>query len=165
MMKLVTTASSYWHRSCSAIFVWGCIAELHMTRLKQLLWIWGACTTAVHNTLHPSAATMSSQHVGSMCMPQRPVICATNWWYSLKLQLQHWSRHGKHMCCTADPSVTGLHTYTPHHHHHHITHSSHSISAIGPAPHRGGKRREHCSRMFACIAHIPRLDKKSSNTR
>ncbi|KAF6262780.1 hypothetical protein COO60DRAFT_571858 [Scenedesmus sp. NREL 46B-D3] len=52
-----------------------------------------------------------------------------------------------------------------HHHHHHITHSSHSISAIGPAPHRGGKRREHCSRMFACIAHIPRLDKKSSNTR
>ncbi|KAF6263988.1 hypothetical protein COO60DRAFT_266841 [Scenedesmus sp. NREL 46B-D3] len=44
-----------------------------------------------------------------------------------------------------------------HHHHHHITHSSHSISAIGPAPHRGGKRREHCSRMFACIAHIPRL--------
>ncbi|KAF6259868.1 hypothetical protein COO60DRAFT_966320 [Scenedesmus sp. NREL 46B-D3] len=49
--------------------------------------------------------------------------------------------------------------------HHHITHSSHSISAIGPAPHRGGKRREHCSRMFACIAHIPRLDKKSSNTR
>ncbi|KAF6260952.1 hypothetical protein COO60DRAFT_830285 [Scenedesmus sp. NREL 46B-D3] len=44
------------------------------------------------------------------------------------------------------------------HHHHHNTHSSHSISAIGPAPHRGGKRREHCSRMFACIAHIPRLD-------
>ena len=30
-----------------------------------------------------------------------------------------------------------------HIHHHHITHSSHSISAIGPAPHRGGKRREH----------------------
>ncbi|KAF6250494.1 hypothetical protein COO60DRAFT_826180 [Scenedesmus sp. NREL 46B-D3] len=26
-----------------------------------------------------------------------------------------------------------------HHHHRHITHSSHSISAVGPATHRGGK--------------------------
>ncbi|KAF6264803.1 hypothetical protein COO60DRAFT_22114 [Scenedesmus sp. NREL 46B-D3] len=38
--------------------------------------------------------------------------------------------------------------------HHHITHSSHSINAIGPAPHRDGRRREHCSRLFASIAHI-----------
>jgi hypothetical protein len=32
-----------------------------------------------------------------------------------------------------------------HHHHHQITKLSHSINAIGPAPHRGGRNREHCS--------------------
>jgi hypothetical protein len=28
-------------------------------------------------------------------------------------------------------------------HHHQITKLSHSINAIGPAPHRGGRKREH----------------------
>jgi hypothetical protein len=28
-------------------------------------------------------------------------------------------------------------------HHHQITKLSHSINAIGPAPHRSGKKREH----------------------
>jgi hypothetical protein len=31
------------------------------------------------------------------------------------------------------------------HHHHQITKLSHSINAIGPAPHRGGRKREHRS--------------------
>jgi hypothetical protein len=34
---------------------------------------------------------------------------------------------------------------------------SHSINAIDPAPHRSGRKREHCSRMFASITHIPSL--------
>jgi hypothetical protein len=41
--------------------------------------------------------------------------------------------------------------------------SSHSINAIGPAPLRSGNKREHCSIMFATIAHIPSLDKILSN--
>ncbi|KAF6253241.1 hypothetical protein COO60DRAFT_437532 [Scenedesmus sp. NREL 46B-D3] len=65
-------------------------------------------------------------------------------------------------CKRTDSTAPGM--WQGNYHHHHITHSSHSISAIGPAPHQGGKRREHCFRMFACIAHMPRLDKISSNT-
>jgi hypothetical protein len=42
-----------------------------------------------------------------------------------------------------------------HHHHHQITKLSHSINAIGPAPHRSGKKREHRSIVFAAITHIP----------
>jgi hypothetical protein len=34
-------------------------------------------------------------------------------------------------------------------HHHHVTQSSHSINAIGPAPLWSGRKREHCSIMFA----------------
>jgi hypothetical protein len=41
---------------------------------------------------------------------------------------------------------------------------SHSINAIDPAPHRSGRKREHCSRMFASITHIPSLHKILSNT-
>jgi hypothetical protein len=32
-----------------------------------------------------------------------------------------------------------------HDHHHQITKLSHSINAIGPAPHRSGRKREHRS--------------------
>jgi hypothetical protein len=44
----------------------------------------------------------------------------------------------------------GYHYNTDHdrhdgHHHHQITKLSHSINAIGPAPHRGGRKREHRS--------------------
>jgi hypothetical protein len=35
------------------------------------------------------------------------------------------------------------------HHHHHVTQSSDSINAIGPAPLWSGRKREHCSIMFA----------------
>jgi hypothetical protein len=38
-----------------------------------------------------------------------------------------------------------------HHHHHQITKLSHSINAIGPAPHRSGRKREHRSIVFATI--------------
>jgi hypothetical protein len=51
-----------------------------------------------------------------------------------------------------------------HHHHHHVTQSSHSINAIGPAPLWSGRKREHCSIMFATITHIPSLHKILSNT-
>jgi hypothetical protein len=37
----------------------------------------------------------------------------------------------------------------PDHHHHQITKLSHSINAIGPAPHRGGRKREHRSIVYA----------------
>jgi hypothetical protein len=40
-----------------------------------------------------------------------------------------------------------------HHHHHQITKLSHSINAIGPAPHRSGRKREHHSIVFATITH------------
>jgi hypothetical protein len=50
-----------------------------------------------------------------------------------------------------------------HHHHHQITKLSHSINAIGPAPHRGGRKREHRSIMFATITHTPSLHKKRRN--
>jgi hypothetical protein len=43
------------------------------------------------------------------------------------------------------------------HHHHQTTQSSHSINAIGPAPHQGGRKREHRSIVFATITHIPSL--------
>jgi hypothetical protein len=49
------------------------------------------------------------------------------------------------------------------HHHHHVTQSSHSINAIGPAPLWSGRKREHCSIMFATITHIPSLHKILSN--
>jgi hypothetical protein len=49
---------------------------------------------------------------------------------------------------------TALHHHH-HHHHHQITKLSHSINAIGPAPHRSGRKREHCSIVFATITHIP----------
>jgi hypothetical protein len=42
--------------------------------------------------------------------------------------------------------------------------SSHSINAIGPAPHRSGNNREHCSVMLVIILHIPSLNKILSNT-
>jgi hypothetical protein len=32
---------------------------------------------------------------------------------------------------------------------------SHSINAIGPAPHQSGRKREHRSIVFATITHIP----------
>jgi hypothetical protein len=51
-----------------------------------------------------------------------------------------------------------------HHHHHHVTQSSHSINAIDPAPLWSGRKREHCSIMFATITHIPSLHKLLSNT-
>jgi hypothetical protein len=41
--------------------------------------------------------------------------------------------------------------------------SSHGINAIDPAPHWSGRKREHCSRMFASITHIPSLHKIPSN--
>jgi hypothetical protein len=41
--------------------------------------------------------------------------------------------------------------------------SSHSINANDPAPHWSGRKREHCSRMFASITHIPSLHKIPSN--
>jgi hypothetical protein len=54
--------------------------------------------------------------------------------------------------------------YIHHHHHHHqITQSSHSINAMGPAPHRGGRKREHSSVIFATITHIPSLHKIRRN--
>jgi hypothetical protein len=46
-----------------------------------------------------------------------------------------------------------------HFHHHHVTQSSHSINAIGPVPLWSGRKREHCSIMFATITHIPSLHK------
>jgi hypothetical protein len=49
------------------------------------------------------------------------------------------------------------------HHHHHATQSSHSINAIGPAPLWSGRKREHCSIMFATITHIPSLHKISAS--
>jgi hypothetical protein len=49
------------------------------------------------------------------------------------------------------------------HHHHQITKLSHSINAIGPAPHRSGKKREHPSIVFATITHIPSLHKIRRN--
>jgi hypothetical protein len=49
-------------------------------------------------------------------------------------------------------------------HHHHVTQSSHSINAIGPAPLWSGRKREHCSIMFATITHIPSLHKIPSYT-
>jgi hypothetical protein len=49
------------------------------------------------------------------------------------------------------------------HHHHQITKLSHSINAIGPAPHRGSRKREHHSIMFATITHIPSLHKIRRN--
>jgi hypothetical protein len=49
-------------------------------------------------------------------------------------------------------------------HHHHVTQSSHSINAIGPAPLWSGRKREHCSIMFATITHNPSLHKILSNT-
>jgi hypothetical protein len=42
-----------------------------------------------------------------------------------------------------------------HANHHQITKLSHSINAIGPAPHWGGRNREHRSIVFATITHIP----------
>jgi hypothetical protein len=48
-------------------------------------------------------------------------------------------------------------------HHHQITKLSHSINAIGPAPHRAGRKREHRSIMFATITHIPSLHKIRRN--
>jgi hypothetical protein len=54
------------------------------------------------------------------------------------------------------PSASREHHHHHHHHHHHqITKLSHSINAIGPAPHRGGRKREHRSIVFATITHIP----------
>jgi hypothetical protein len=38
-----------------------------------------------------------------------------------------------------------------HHHHHQITKLSHSINAIGPAPHRSGRKREHRSIVFRLL--------------
>jgi hypothetical protein len=49
------------------------------------------------------------------------------------------------------------------HHHHQITKVSHSINAIGPAPHRGGRKREHRSIVFAILTHIPSLQKIRRN--
>jgi hypothetical protein len=51
-------------------------------------------------------------------------------------------------------------------HHHQIKQPSHSINAIGPAPHRGGRKREHSSIMFAISFSggvLGELLKKSEN--
>jgi hypothetical protein len=68
-------------------------------------------------------------------------------------------------CCQwASNLLLRTHIEMSHHHHHHqITKLSHSINAIGPAPHRGGRKREHRSIMFATITHIPSLHKIRRN--
>jgi hypothetical protein len=43
------------------------------------------------------------------------------------------------------------------HHHHQITKLSHSINAIGPAPQRSGRKREHRSIVFATITDVAML--------
>jgi hypothetical protein len=59
--------------------------------------------------------------------------------------------------------TTVMATTNHHHHHHQITKLSHSINAIGPAPHRSGKKREHRSIVFATITHISSLHKIRRN--
>jgi hypothetical protein len=61
-------------------------------------------------------------------------------------------------CCQSS-----CHHHHHHHHHHQITKLSHSINAIGHTPHRGGRKREHRSIMFATITHIPSLHKIRRN--
>jgi hypothetical protein len=63
---------------------------------------------------------------------------ATSWPFSLQEQgqQQQQAARGQLPGTTADAVL-----YTAHHHHHHhhqITKLSHSINAIGPAPHRSG---------------------------
>jgi hypothetical protein len=65
---------------------------------------------------------------------------------TLAVCLRGWHPAGMHMHMVTD---------TANHHHHHVTQSSHSINAIGPAPLWSGRKREHCSIMFATITHIP----------
>jgi hypothetical protein len=66
----------------------------------------------------------------------------------------------QHACTAAQVScVCSVCSSTHRHHHHQITKLSHSINAIGPAPHRDGRKREHRSIMFATITHIPSLHK------
>jgi hypothetical protein len=58
--------------------------------------------------------------------------------------------------CNSTTAKLVVHYCTPQYHHHHqITKLSHSINAIGPAPHLSGRKREHRSIVFATITHIP----------
>ncbi|KAF6261532.1 hypothetical protein COO60DRAFT_752437 [Scenedesmus sp. NREL 46B-D3] len=136
-----------------------------------LRWVSVVCNRVLHQTLHASgwwAVKAQRSHADgarAASLATRSLSCAAT------CGLMRVLCTGKPLAARVwavlaavlpGPAGPGGHLILDHHHHHHhITHSSHSISAIGPAPHRGGKRREHCSRMFACIAHIPRLDKKS----
>jgi hypothetical protein len=48
------------------------------------------------------------------------------------------------------------HHHHHHHHHHQISQSSHSINSIGPAPHRGGRKRAHgCDKSaYICMVEV-----------
>jgi hypothetical protein len=61
------------------------------------------------------------------------------------------------------PRVPVTQRHHHHHHHHQITKLSHSINAIGPAPHRSRRKREHRSIVYATVTHIPSLHKIRRN--
>jgi hypothetical protein len=52
-------------------------------------------------------------------------------------------------CAGLQQSIIPLSMCMTHHHHHQITKLSHSINAIGPAPHRSGRKREQM-----CMTHV-----------
>jgi hypothetical protein len=94
-------------------------------------------------------------------------ICRSQHSWSLGLLCAHgtpWWMEATCMLCVVQVCTQAESVMLPHHHHHHVTQSSHSINAIGPAPLWSGRKREHCSIMFATITHTPSLHKILSNT-
>jgi hypothetical protein len=57
------------------------------------------------------------------------------------------------LLCQNHSLMVRQHQLHHHHHHHQITKLSHSINAIGPAPHRSGRKREH--RSIVIIIKLP----------
>jgi hypothetical protein len=117
-----------------------------------------------------AAVCVSALHVQQSCIAAHSDVmhCAVSGHGGF---MHGWLRASCRLRCATDYVVCELQllpSCTPtlstfHHHHHQITKLSHSINAIGPAPHRGGRNREHRSIVFATITHIPSLHKIRRN--
>jgi hypothetical protein len=96
-------------------------------------------------------------------LPNNCAVCCAKYYVGiLTLDLQ--SHHHHHHQQQQQQQQQQQHQQQQHQQQHHqITKLSHSINAIGPAPHRGGKKREHRSIVFAIITHIPSLHKIRRN--
>jgi hypothetical protein len=122
---------------------------------RVLLHMYDRCQQHFYNTCQP--------HMYCNCQQQLYGNYQLHMCMRLVLLLHMYGSMYAVMVATATVPVAVRVQWARTYHHHQITKLSHSINAIGPAPHRGRRKREHRSIVFATITHIPSLHKTRRN--